>query len=209
MRAAKLGMWSASFLFIGGVVYAAAVTVGMVTYGLDRPIGEPVLAVMEVLTLVLSPLTIVLMAAIHTTAPSEWKTNTLVALAFAVLLTGVTTSVHFVQLTALRQIGPAELVWPSTPYAAELLAWDVFLGFSLLFVAPVFRGDALQNIVRRLALVSGIMSILGVVGPATGQMQLQFIAVAGYGLVFPATCLFLALFFRRSDRPGHNQVAQL
>jgi hypothetical protein len=202
-------MWAAFILFLGGIAYAAIVAVGMVSYGLDRPIGDPLLALMETLTLLVAPLTIVMMAAVHSYAPSAWKTNTLVALAFVVLLTGVTTSVHFVQLTALRQLGSAGLVWPSPVYAAELLAWDVFLGLSLLFAAPVFGGDRLQSTVRRTMLVCGTMCVLGVLGPATGNMRFQFIAVVGYGLVFPAVCLFLALLFRRSLRHVAVEVQPL
>jgi hypothetical protein len=92
----------------------------------------------------MAPLFIVTMASIHACTSAEMKTNTLVALAFAVLLAGITTTVHFVDLTALRQLGPAELVWPSPLYAAELLAWDVFLGLSLIFAASAFRGDRLR-----------------------------------------------------------------
>jgi hypothetical protein len=145
----------------------------------------------------LTPLTIVMMAAVHTHASPEWKTNTVVALAFVVLPTGVTSSVHFVQLTALRQLGSAGLVWPSPMYAAELLAWDVFLGLALLFAAPMFRGDRLQNTLRRMMLACGALCVVGVFGPVTGDLRFQFIAIVGYGLVFPAVCLFLALLFRR------------
>lgn len=190
-------MWASSLLFVGGSAYAVIVAFGIGSYGLDRPIGDPLLAVMEILTLLMAPLIIVMMAAVHTCASAEKKTTTLVALAFAVLLAGITTCVHFVELTALRQLGPAQLVWPSPLYAAELLAWDVFLGLSLIFAASAFMGDRLRDLVRRLMQVCGTMCVFGVVGPATGQMQFQFIAVAGYGLVFPAVCLFLALLFRR------------
>lgn len=190
-------MWASSLLFFGGSAYAAIVAVGIWSYGLNRPIGEPLLAVMEILTLLMAPLIIVMMAAVHACASAEKKTNTLVALTFAVLLAGITTSVHFVELTALRQLGPAGLVWPSPLYAVELLAWDVFLGLSLIFAASAFRGDRLRDIVRRLMHVSGTMCICGVVGPATGHMRFQFIAVVGYGLVFPTVCLFLARWFQR------------
>ena len=195
-------MWSASLLFVGGIAYAITVAIGMVSVGLERPIGDPVLAVMEILTLLLAPLIVVMMAAVHTWAPFESKTHTLVAFAFAVLLTGVTTAVHFVQLTALRQLGSAGLVWPSPTYAAELLAWDVLLGLSLLFAAFAFRGDKLQKTVRRTMLVCGSLCIMGALGPGSGNMRLQFIAVVGYGLIFPVICLLLALLFQRSPGPS-------
>ncbi|MGD2130426.1 MAG: hypothetical protein PVJ17_14080 [Lysobacterales bacterium] len=194
----RLGKWSASILAIGGIAYAIVVVIGMVSYGLERPIGGIVLVVMEMLTLLLALVFLVMMAAIHSSAALEWKTNTLVALVFAALLAGISATVHFVQLTALRQLGTAGLVWPSPMYAAELLAWDVFLGLSLLFAAPSLRGNRLRQVARTTMTACGAMCLIGVLGPATGYMGLQFLAVAGYGLVLPVLCVLLALNWSRT-----------
>jgi hypothetical protein len=202
----RIGMWSAFLLAVGGVVYAATVTVGMISYGLQRPIGGLILTVMEILTLVLAPLVVAMMAAVHVNAASEFKTSTLVALAFAVLLAGTTTVVHFVELTALRQMGSAGLSWPSPLYAAELLACDVFLGLSLLFAAPAIRGDGLGALLRRTMLVTGAICILGVTGPVTGDLRLQFVAVTGYGLLFPVVCLLLGVCFARPRRDSPTRT---
>jgi hypothetical protein len=153
---------------------------------------------MEMLTLLLALVFLVMMAAIHSSAALEWKTNTLVALVFAALLAGISATVHFVQLTALRQLGTAGLVWPSPMYAAELLAWDVFLGLSLLFAAPSLRGNRLRQVARTTMTACGAMCLIGVLGPATGYMGLQFLAVAGYGLVLPVLCVLLALNWSRT-----------
>jgi hypothetical protein len=194
----RLGKWSASILAIGGIAYAIVVVIGMVSYGLERSIGGIVLVVMEMLTLLLALVFLVMMAAIHSSAALEWKTNTLVALVFAALLAGISATVHFVQLTALRQLGTAGLVWPSPMYAAELLAWDVFLGLSLLFAAPSLRGNRLRQVARTTMTACGAMCLIGVLGPATGYMGLQFLAVAGYGLVLPVLCVLLALNWSRT-----------
>ena len=135
----QLGKWSASILSIGGIAYAIVVVIGMVSYGLERPIGGIVLVAMEILTLLLALVLVVMMAAIHSSAALEWKTNTLVALVFSALFAGISATVHFVQLTALRQLGTAGLVWPSPMYAAELLAWDVFLGLSLFLPHHLYK----------------------------------------------------------------------
>lgn len=201
-----LGKRSASVLFIGGVAYAVTIAFGMWTYGLERPIGGAVLVIMEILTLLLALLIVVMMAAIHTSAAEEWKTSTLIALVFAGLLAGVTVSVHFVQLTALRQLDAAGLAWPSPMYAAELLAWDVFLGLSLLFAAPALRGYRLGVAARITMTVCGLMCLIGVVGPATGDMRLQFVAVAGYGSVFPIACLLIALNWSAARVTPNNSM---
>ena len=47
----RLGMWSAFGLFVVGLVYAITVAVGIVNTGFTTPIVDPILAIMEILTL--------------------------------------------------------------------------------------------------------------------------------------------------------------
>jgi hypothetical protein len=192
-------MWSAIALFLVSVAYAVTLAVGLASAGLTKPIVDPVLAVMEVLTLLSAPLIVIMMAAVHSFAPPEYKTHSSVALAFAILVAGLTSAVHFVGLTALRQLGSAGIQWPSALYAVELLAWDVFLGLSLVFAAPVFQGPGLRGAVRVTMYGAGGLCLAGTIGPAIGDLRLQRIGVLGYGAVLPVTCLLLAIVFRRSS----------
>ena len=192
----RLGVWSAAALCVIGVAYVVTLAVGFASAGFAKPIVDPVLAVMEILTLLSAPILVVLMAAVHAYPPLEYKIHGVVAVAFMVLLAGLTSSVHFVALTAVRQSSTARLIWPSTAYALELLAWDLFLGLSLLFAAPVFTAGKLESSVRAGLYVAGTLCMVGVLGPTSGDMRLQFIAVAGYAGVLPAVFLLLAMLFR-------------
>src|SRR5687768_6333012 len=149
MSAIQLGSWSAFTLFLVGAAYIVTLGIGFAVHGLAEPIVDPVLAIMEVLTLLSALLMVIMMAAVHSYASSERKTHSLIALAFMILAAGMTSAVHFVELTAVRQLGSSVIVWPSPAYAVELLAWNLFLGLSLLFTAPVFRGGGLEGGVRR------------------------------------------------------------
>jgi hypothetical protein len=202
----RLGMWSALTLFLVGVAYAVALAIGVASAGPTNPIVGPVLAVMEFLTLLSAPFIVIMMAAVQSFAAPRYKIHGSVALAFAILVAGLTSAVHFVSLTALRQLGSAGLQWPSASYALELLAWDVFLGLSLIFAAPVFQGDGLKRAVRVALRAAGGLSLAGTVGPAIGDLRLQRIGVLGYGAVLPVACLMLAVVFRRasSDNSGHT-----
>ncbi|HEY4954038.1 MAG TPA: hypothetical protein VII02_04055 [Gemmatimonadaceae bacterium] len=202
----RLGVWSASALFIVGVVYAGVVALGIHASGFSAPIVDPVLAVMEALTLLSAPLLVLVMIAVHRSASSADKPYALAALAFVVIASGLTSAVHFVGLTALRQSGSGEIVWPSPQYAIELLAWDVFLGLSLLFGALTFRGGGLRRAIRISSIATGTLCLLGTLGPATGEMRLQFIAVVGYGIGLPVTCLLLARIFRRAPVGSDGEV---
>ena len=196
----RLGFWSALSFFGVGVAYIITLAVGLAAAGLTKPIVDPVLAIMELLTLLSAPLAVVTMAAVHSRTSSDDKIYSVVALVFMAMMAGVTMSVHFVELTALRQMGSAGLAWPSVPYALELLAWDVFLGLALLFAAPVFRGSRLEGSVRVGMFLAGFLCIAGASGPALGDMRFQFIAVAGYVVVLPIVFLLLAILFRRQPQ---------
>ena len=190
------GQWSSIGVSLVGAAYAVALIVGFVTRGLSSPIVDPLLAIMELLTTIAAPLLLVMMAAIHGRASNERPLAGLVALVFMALATGITSVVHFVQLTAMRQLGTAGLVWPSPLYAAELLAWDVFVGLSLVFAACALETTRGHRLARIGLLTCGVLCLFGVLGPASGRMRLQFVGVFGYGVVLPVVCLSVSDVFR-------------
>ena len=197
MTSNRIGFWSCAAVVGVGVAYAIALAFGFARHGLREPITDPVLAVMEVLTLLSAPPIVTLMAAIHGRAPAHRKVYALVALAFATLFAGLTSTVHFVELTAARPMGGGGLVWPSRAYAAELLAWDVFLGLALVFAAATFEGDGRARAARRGLLICGFLCLVGIIGPVVGNMRLQLIGVLGYAVVLPVVAVLLARVFAR------------
>ena len=88
-----------------------------------------------------------------------------------------------------RGLGSASLVWRSPAYALELLAWDVFLGLSLVFAALTFTDSGRERRVRRGLLVCGMLCLLGVVGPVVGNIRLQLVGVFAYGAGLPFVCV--------------------
>jgi hypothetical protein len=195
VNANRLGFWSATIVVGIGVGYLCALAAGFARYGLSEPIADPVLAVMEVLTLLSAPPLVTLMAAIHDRAAPGLKVYGVAALAFATLCAGITSAVHFAELTAARQLGGGGIVWPSRTYAVELLAWDVFLGLALMFAAATFAGRGPERRVRRGLLACGALCLAGAAGPAVGHMRLQLVGVLGYGGVLPVVALLLARLF--------------
>lgn len=207
MSTSVIGRWSSFAVFLVGLAYIVALIIGFATRGLSAPIVDPLLAVMETLTLIAAPLMLVMMVAIHLRARDAHCIVSTVALAFMILMTGTTSIVHFVELTALRQLGSAGLVWPSPAYAAELLAWDVFLGLSLMFAALTFEDAGRDRRVRRGLLICGALCLFGVVGPAIGNMRLQLVGVFGYGGVLPVVSLLLSRLFRGDAESAMVQPA--
>ena len=207
MSTSVIGRWSSFAVFLVGVAYFVALVSGFATRGLSAPIVDPLLAVMEILTLIVAPVMLVMMAAIHARASGDRRAIGAAAFAFMALLTGVTSAVHFVELTAVRQLGSAALVWPSPAYALELLAWDVFLGLSLSLAAFTFDDNGRESRVRRGLLLCGAFCLFGAIGPLIGNMRLQLVGIFGYGVILPIVCLLLSRLFRADATAPGARVA--
>jgi len=194
----RIGYLSSIGLFVVGVAYVVVVAFGISQASFDDPIVDPTLAVMEVLTLLSAPLVVAVMASIYETASRDRKIFGVMALVFAGVMASLTSAVHFVALTSGRQTDFAVLEWPSTLYAVELLAWDIFLGLSLLCAALVFVGSGTRAFARWSLVVAGALSLLGAIGPIVGDMALQRIGIFGYGVGLPIAALALSRFFHRN-----------
>jgi hypothetical protein len=157
----RIGTWSATSVAAIAFVYVIVGIIGVVA----RPPGshalrqvDPYLAILEALIMLAAVGLVVMMAAVYGCGPSERKICSLAALAFMISFAVLTCSIHFASLSVGRQIDPKALAvlfqqlsvnsWPALAMAVELLAWDFFMGLSLLFAAPVFRGDRLQDRIR-------------------------------------------------------------
>lgn len=195
----RVGYFSSCALAAVGLVYIGVAGTGIAVAGSD-PIRDPILAVMEVLTFLAALLVVLVMAAVHDRAVPDTRIFGSIALSFAVVMTGLTSAVHFVALSAGRQTGLTTLGWPSALYAVELLAWDLFLGLSLVSAAFVFRGPGLARAVRWSLAATGGLCLLGTAGPLMGDMAFQRVGIVGYGVGLPITSVLIALTFRKQDR---------
>ena len=207
----QIGLWSATSVAGIWVVYVIVGLVGVVA----RPPSpnplhqvDPYLAILEILISLCAVALLVMMAAVYTYAPPDRKTHSLAALACMTIFAVLTCGVHFASLTVGRQINSNAFPlltqqfsfghWPTLALALDLLAWDFFLGLSLLFAAPVFKGDGLPNRVRVSMLVGGTSCLAGTLGPALGQMHIQYLGIVGYAVMLPVACALLAMLFRQA-----------
>jgi hypothetical protein len=195
-----------------GALYVATIVVWLLIVATpDAPIGDPFLAVMEVLTIISALTFLALLLAIKCFADDRHRVHALAALALGILATGCTTAVHFVQLTAVRQIWRAgagadyRLIWPSPQFAVEYLAWDLFIGLALVLASSVLLGGRTSRAAGLALLSSGVLCIAGLAGPLSGRMILQNIAVAGYAIVLPLAAALVARVFRAT--PAHGSAA--
>jgi hypothetical protein len=210
-----IGRWSARALCALTVVYSADFVVGFAALGNVRdPLPDPYLAIGEVLILVMAPILVALMLAVHACAPDRARSCTLVALGWMLAAAACTTTVHFVELSVARHVDPDsfpgyarifDFQWPSLLYAVDVVAWDVFFGLALLFAVPAFRRPS-DTAARRGLMASGSLCLLGVIGPLAGVIAWRAIGIVGYTLVFAATCIPLARAFGADDDGASPQA---
>jgi hypothetical protein len=121
-------------------------------------------------------------------------------------------------LTVSRQIAAAAptwapllfaWTWPSVAYALDILAWDVFFALSVLFAAPVFGTGRLETWVRALLVVSGVLSLAGLVGVPLADMTDRDIGIVGYALVTIPLFVLLGVVLGRTpaDHPPGGAIA--
>jgi hypothetical protein len=204
-----IGRAAAWLVFLLGVVYAVTTVLGFLSLKSPQdPIGDPYFSIMELLIVLMAPLMVVVMVAVHAYASPEVKAYSFTALIFTILLAGITSSVHFVILTVSRQIEATGLIWaplffsfkwPSVAYTLDILAWDWFFALSMLFAAPVFKAGRLETTVRILMIISGILSLVGLIGVPLADMQVRNIGIVGYAGVAPVVFLLLGIIFDRTQ----------
>jgi len=206
--ARRLGVASAFATVVLLVVYPVALIVGLLTsFGsMAQPIRGPMLSVLEIVKIAMMPSIVTLMVAVHAWAPARSKALSLAAVVFTGLLAGVSSSLQFVilavshkpSLTQQQSWLPLFLAfrWPS--YALDTLAWNVFFPLAMLFAAPVLSGSLLARWIRWLMITSGVLAFAGLGGVVWRDMKLGEIGVTGYGPVFFAVAVLLAILFHRS-----------
>jgi len=197
-----LGLWSSRTYVVLGVMYVLVIVGGFVSNrNLKDPVKDPHLALAEVLILVMAPVMLTLSVAIHYSAAPDERPYTLVSLGWMVAAVTTTSIVHFVELTVARRLPSQEFPahdrvfgfrWPSILYAVDIVAWDIFFALSLLFAVPAFEGD---HAVQVGLVASGLLSLVGLIGPVIGRIAWRSIGIFGYAVVFPATCIPLSNYF--------------
>jgi len=201
----KVGRISALSVFFLLLAYVVITFLGFISLKspLD-PIGDPYFTLMEILIILIAPLLLIVMVAVDAYADDEVKIFSRTAVIFMIIMTVITSSIHFVILTFSRHSAVVDSTWaplffsfnwPSVVYALDILAWDWFFALSFLFGSKVFRNGRYEKPVKVLMIISGVLSLLGLLGVPLGNMQIRNIGIIGYALVPLPVFLLLSKIF--------------
>ena len=211
-NASRLGLVSAWTISLVGAAYVAVILVWLIRVrSPGEPIADPYLGAMEILTIASGLAILGLVVALSVLLSGLRPVHARIVLVSGSLAAALTMTVHFVQLTAVRQLWRAgrlpdyRLVWPSPLFAVEYFAWDILVGLTMLSAGLALSGFQTATRARWALLLGGTLCVLGVAGPASGRMGLQNVAVLGYAVMLPIAALFMTRFF--GDVSTHRDAA--
>ncbi len=162
----------------------------------------------RLMSLLLGPLFVLALNSIHDYAEENKKALTRASLAFGLAFAVLTGINYFVQLSSVRlnilkgtTDGLIQVV-QGNPYSAvsaiNMLGWTLFLGLASLFVAPVFGGGRLENVIKVTFLLNGVFCLLGGFAYVLEITPLLFVTInLGMGGAFTLALITLTLFFKR------------
>lgn len=196
-----------------GIFYVFVTSAGLLSLKTSQEaIGYPYFTIMEILSITIALLMTISTVAVHYLASPGDKVFSLISVIFMLVATGITSCVHFVILSISKSVEAANLPnysfyfsfqWPSVVYALDILAWDLFFGLSMLFMAPVFKNGKAEKKVRTLLIISGILSIIGLIGVPLQNMQIRNIGIIGYAVVAPVAFLLIGKILGRAEQATH------
>ncbi len=158
-------------------------------------------------SLLLAPLFVILMLAIHHYAADDQKVLSQLGFSFALICAAVLSIHYYVQLTFVRQgIVNHETagVWQFATPNPHSFFWTFaalgygFMGIALLCAAPVFAGKS-ERAIKWLFIANGIVGIGFLIGNALGIFMVNILASFVWGVLFPIATILVAREFRNSQ----------
>lgn len=212
IRIARFSCW---VTFVLGIIYFIITILGFLSLNSpEEPIGDPYFTMMELSIMLVAPSNAISLIAIHYCTSPKDKIYSFISVFFMFLMVVISSCLHFVILTLGKQseilkISDIDLVlsfkWPSVVYALDILAWDWFYGISILFLAPIFRKNGLEKVIKVLITICGILCLAGLLGVPSGNMQVRNIGIIGYGFIAPIIFLLIAQNFTRILRSTNQE----
>ena len=162
--------------------------------------------------IILIPVFILLIACIHEYSPADRKFYSRLGLLFTMgyaILIGFN---YYMQLTLVQNNlytdvfamdDPQSIMW-----VIEVLGYG-FMGLATLSTAFVFTNGKLENAIRWLFIVNGILGIGGMIGYALG-LSLNILAggLVVWDIIMPLSSILLAVLFRRVLKINNSVLPQ-
>ena len=193
---------SALTLVVLGVIYIGLIVWGIITQDPETGfIRDHVRILMEIVTMLSAIALLFLAISIKYLLHPDHNFLAEIGVLFMILLVTLTSIVHFVSITVSSQIVSSNpslaplfsLEWPSLLLSIDILAWDIFFGFGFIFLGLSLRKLKSLSMVSLFMILSGILSIFGLIALPLNNMDIRFIGIFGY-TVLPVISSVILLF---------------
>jgi len=200
----KLGYWSSLIQIVLAAIYLAAVAAMLISGTI--PPAEPYISIVSIVSLASVPIFVFLWAILHNVSAPEKKVFTQTSLALIVIFATLTSINRYVAMTVVRQSIAMGIMdglnwfmpygWPSIMAAMEVLAWGFFLGLAFLFLAPVFHTGKLELAIFWTLILSGIFSLIAVLGQVMNSVALNILGIIAWGPGLLVLFTLLSFWFK-------------
>jgi hypothetical protein len=211
----RLGFWSATIvallvLLIDAGMIASAILFPMTTITSMEAYASSFNSLQMlpfIPSLLLAPLFVVMMLAIHQKAPDDKKVLSQLGFSFALICAAVLSIHYYIQLTFVQQgIMSHETagVWQFAAPNPHSFFWIFaalgygFMGIALLCAAPVFAEKSERSI-KWLFMANGIVGIAFLIGNAVGIFMVNILSSFVWGVLFLIAAALVAKKFRNSQ----------
>ena len=226
ITASKIGWWSGVLTSISSVGYAIAVIAVLVSSlstqgssavqgwsGIDAFLAtfKPVQMLPVIPSLLLAPAFTALMVSIHSYASEGRRIWSRLGLAFTLIYASMAAMNYMIQLLPVwRSINHGEadglamfvLGNPHSMFWGLAYAY-IFMNLAMLFSAPVFGGDGLQNRIRLLFILNGVSGVFTVASVAFDSPPFYLLgSLVFWWPVFTAATVSVTVLFNRTERGG-------
>ncbi len=210
----RIGFWCGVIFVVLGLAYLGLI-VTMILSGSGYPPTEDFQTVANALVLVTSVWMVFFWTILHQAISIEKKLFSRASLALIIIFAALTSINRYVGLTVVRQsIAAGNLNglqwflpynWPSVMLALEFLAWGLFLGLACLCLAPAFTNGKLEYSIFWTLIITGIFSLLAIVGQLIGSNAVTFdpftfMGMLAWGPGLTTFAVLMAFWFRKTAK---------
>lgn len=176
-------------IVILGIIYIVLIAIGIMTQSKENGyIKDDIRILMEILTMFSAVLLLLFTISINQLVEDERKVFSLFSVLMMLGLVILTFSCHFINITVGKELNDSNksfsylvsLTWPSVIFAIDILAWDVFFGFSFIALGISIIKSKIWGILPIIMIVSGILSLVGLIAIPLKNMNIRYIGVFGY-----------------------------
>jgi hypothetical protein len=187
-KIASLGFWSAIIMTIAVIFSGITATTAMKIPSLISGI-------------ILIPIFILMMACIHEYAPADKKIFSRLGLLFSIGYAVLIGFNYYLQLTLVRNNLYSDVFAMDDPqsimWVIEVLGYG-FMGLATLSAAFIFINGNLENVIRWLFIINGILGIGGMIGYALEwSMNILLGGLIVWDIIMPISSSLLAILFGR------------